>query len=324
MFAFSFHFNGIGFNASAQDAGTMPTAFSPACFGSFINTGTLGEDVPPGFGLTYVIHDGTTAIGNIYGSNPNGLFTNDGTIPTNIDLAISAVVAPLVGGQPDLNNIADAAIPGTPVRFYEPLEINYTFNCNPVTGQVDVTFNITGGAPAFPDNNNFVYQIGGDYTGIINSQGQNVSFTLNSVADFTIEVIDDGKGCSVTEVVPVNCFPCMNDAGNPQPPQQVCSGAQANGTASGTNLDPGSVIIYYLHSGPTYTGTALDTNGTGIFFNNGTYPTNTQLYISSVVGTPDANGNISLGDPCTDVMTSGTPITFTMLSTLLLVVHVMK
>jgi len=296
----------FGSQVLAQDAGTMPTAFSPACSGTFINTSTLGEDVPPGFGLTYVIHNGTSALGTIYGSNPNGLFTNDGSIPTNIDLAISAVVAPLVGGAPDLNNIADAALPGTPVRMYDPIVIDYSFTCDPVTGTLNVNFNVTGGAPAYPDNNNFVYTIAGDYNGIINTPGQNFSFSLNSVNGFSIEVVDDGKNCSalVTETVP--CYPCANDAGNPQGPQQVCSGDQATGTASGINADPGSAVVYYLHSGPTYTGTAIDSNGTGVFFNNGTYPIGTQLYISSVVGP----GAPDLNNPCTDVMASGTPVTF--------------
>ncbi len=302
-----------------NDAGTMPGAFSPACSGAFVNTTTTGEIIQPGYTLTYVLHDGSAAaIGTVYGVNADGVFVNDGTYPTDIDLAISAVISTVdANGNPNLNDPC-LAISGNiqPVRFYDPIVINSTSSCNEVTGVNSITFNITGGAPDFPDNNNFVYVVEGDYEPfcgsspcIISTPGQTFTFSLTNQPDYQITVVDDGKGCGASFTGP-GCIQCMNDAGTPNAPQFICDGATANGQTNNPTVDPGSSIVYALHTGSTSVGTILATNNTGVFANNGTYPTNTQLYITALVGELGANGLPDVNDPCTDVQLPGTPVTF--------------
>jgi len=258
--------------------------------------------------LIYILHDSasTMNVGNVIDYNTTGFFYNDGMLPTNQDLFISAYVGPLnADGSPILGDAcADIALPGTPVRFYKPIELQeISSTCDPVSGCLTVEFTISGGAPAFPGNVFFEYLIEGDYSGVIENPGDIVSFTKCDTDGYEVEVVNDGKSCNATFDVAAPCTPCSNDAGVPQPLQYVCAGASATGQASGGNVDQGSATIYYLHSGDI--NNPIDQNSSGSF-PNGSYPTNTQLFITAAVGPNGAD----LGDPCTDVQGVGTPVVF--------------
>ncbi len=190
-----------------DDAGVMSSALQTACAGEIINAPVAGANVAAGSILVYVIHDGQFNVGNIYASSTTGVFANDGSIPTNIQLYVSAVVGPPgANGLPDLTNqCTDVSLPGTPVRFYDPIVINSTYLCNEVTGEFTVTFSITGGGPSYPGSDHF-YTVSGVWSG---QAMPGVTYTSSPIADggtYTINVLDDGKGCdvSVTEG-PVQC-----------------------------------------------------------------------------------------------------------------------
>jgi len=191
----------------SNNAGAMSQALQTGCFGEFVNAPTMGANVQAGSVLTYVIHNGQFFLGTIYGTSSNGVFNNVGGIPTNVDLYISAVVAPLdANGQPDLTNAcADIALPGTPVRFYNPIQIISDFVCNEQTGEYTVTFTITGGGPDFPGSDH-TYNVSGVWFGQAES---GVTYTSSPISDgdtYTINVSDDGKGCSHSQAFgPVAC-----------------------------------------------------------------------------------------------------------------------
>ncbi len=297
-----------------NDAGIMPEAFFPACAGNFVTTTSVGATVATAnSSLIYILHSGpdNTAViipDSIKAFNTSGIFYNDGSLPTNQDLFISAYVGPLnANGSPILNDVcADVALPGTPIRFYKPLELmEISSTCDPVSGCLTVEFTISGGAPNFPGNDLFFeYKIEGDYSGVIDNLGDIATFTLCDTEGYVITVEDDGKGCEATFNVASPCTPCNNDAGPPQPIQLVCSGASASGETSGGSADPNASTVYYLHSGDI--NNPIDQNLNGTFINGGTYPTNTQLFITAAVGPNGAD----LSDPCTDVQGVGSPVVF--------------
>jgi len=115
-------------DSCGNDAGIMPGGFFPACAGNFATTTAIGFNVETAnSSLVYILHDSpsTENIGNEIAYNSTGLFYNDGNLPVDQDLFISAYVGPLdTDGSPLLNDVcADVALPGTPIRFYKPIEL---------------------------------------------------------------------------------------------------------------------------------------------------------------------------------------------------------
>lgn len=105
-----------------------------------------------------------------------------------------------------------------------------------------------------------------------------------------------------------SCETCTADAGNMATALvTVCGGDNVNAPAEGTSVPAGSVLVYLLHDG---TGTVIeDYNSTGTFVNDGEYPANVQLFISSAVGPDDGTGFPDLSDDCSD-LADGTPVIF--------------
>ena len=190
-----------------NNAGSMSQALQTACQGEFVNAPTTGATVQAGSVLTYIIHSGQFTLGTVYGTSATGVFTNVGGIPTNINLYISAVVAPLdANGQPNLSDACSAiALPGTPVRFYDPIAIASDYVCNETTGEYTVTFSISGGGPSFPGSDHF-YTVSGVYNGLVEV---GVTYTTSPISDgdfYTIIVSDDGKGCNESATFgPIEC-----------------------------------------------------------------------------------------------------------------------
>ncbi len=103
---------------------------------------------------------------------------------------------------------------------------------------------------------------------------------------------------------------CTNDAGGmAQMMQFVCAGAAASAQTVGENIQDGSILMYVLHDGSSNLGTIYAMNSSGMFTNDGSYPANTQLSISAIVGPPINNG-IDLNDACTVVALPGAPLSF--------------
>jgi len=185
-------------------AGVMSQSIHIACAGDYVNTPSYGTIIDHNSNITYILHDGQNALGNIYASSATGTFINDGTLPTNIYLYISAVVGPFINGAPDyLNQCTNISLPGTPVRFLEPIEIQTNYLCNNATGTFIVNFTITGGGP---ESNTSFYTVSGDWNGLAQP---GVSYSITSLQDNSIAsiyVTDDGKGCGASATVgPVQC-----------------------------------------------------------------------------------------------------------------------
>jgi len=197
-----------------NDAGTMPQGFFPACAGNFVGSVALNPTIAEeNSSLIYLMHRGsetstTILLDSLEAYNSTGIFYNDGTIRRNQNLFISAYVGLLnQDGSPVLDDdCAVVALPGAPIRFYEPIELNdVSNNCDSETGCSTVQFFITGGAPGFPGNILFEYDINGDFSGELD-YGQVGSFTVCNASAYTIEVFNDGKGCTgFFEVTHVCC-----------------------------------------------------------------------------------------------------------------------
>lgn len=201
-----------------NDAGIMPNGFFPACDGNFVTTKAINSVIADeNSSLIYIIHRGsennsTILLDSIEAYNTIGLFYNDGSIRRNQDLFVSGYVGPLnEDGLPILDDeCAVVALPGTPVRFYEPIGLNViSNNCDMETGCLTVQFSIVGGAPGFPSGAIFfLYEIEGDFNGKL-AYGEVGSFTVCNEPAYTINVVSDGKNCSGFFEVAHQC--CQNN-----------------------------------------------------------------------------------------------------------------
>lgn len=178
----------------------MPTGIQIACWGETMSVASSGANPGAGNTLAYVMHDGTFT--TIYGWSLTGLFANDGSIPTNIypEPVISSVAGPAgANGYPDLADACTDVSPyGTPVRFLTEIMITHEYICNEITGEYDVSFSVTGGYPDYPNGNNAFYTVNGDWSGTAFS---GTTYTFGPIADgttYTIQIIDDQKGCSAS------------------------------------------------------------------------------------------------------------------------------
>ncbi len=109
-----------------------------------------------------------------------------------------------------------------------------------------------------------------------------------------------------TETIQITC---PDDAGQMGTAlKSVCGGETVNAPADGVVVGEGSVHVYLLHDGAGTIIYDFSTNGT--FVNDGVYPTNSQLYISSIVGPPGPDGIPDLSATCTDVVLPGCPVIF--------------
>ena len=105
-------------------------------------------------------------------------------------------------------------------------------------------------------------------------------------------------------------YKCLNNAGSTGSEiVYICENVTVDFDAAGTLVDTGSVSAFILHDGEYTVGNILDSNFTGELTNDGTYPRNQKLYISSVVGRP-VDGFPDLFHPCTDVELPGRELVF--------------
>lgn len=164
-------------------AGTMPTNIVTVCYGNSVNIATNGDEVlENGMIQMYALHNSPTAqIGNIVATNPNGNFTNNGTVAYNQTYYVSSIVGFDYdgNGMPDLNNICTDVAQGTPLVFLAPLKFDIDEHCDfKETGDFTITAMVSGGLPAF--NTQSTYTIQGDFNGEI---GHNETFTIVTPED---------------------------------------------------------------------------------------------------------------------------------------------
>jgi|GEM_PF-2468127 len=249
--------------------------------------------------VTYILHDGDdTVLGNQYASSLTGVFTNDGTLPLNVELCVSAVAGSSQGnGIPDpageCYDISNCAR----VVFISPIDIDVTENCDNSTGLVTISFTLSGGAPEYlPAVHN--YSISGSLTAT-GSAGDTFEIGPLSPGDeFSIFIDNDGKDCNESYVnVAGDCEPLADcDGGTIAAGSNfVCEGEFSIFTASDTE---GS-ITYVLHDGnDDAIGTVYATSPTGVFTNDGSLPLNVEICVTSVAsssidtnGIPDSDGD---------------------------------
>jgi len=288
------------------DAGTITGgAVSYVCDGEFAIASTTGSD---GF-LNYILHDGDdSAIGTVFATSFTGVFTNDGSLPVNVELCISAVAGSdqADDGTPDPNGECYDVSECSEVVFITPMEIVFDQVCDETTGLVEVSYTITGGAPEYLPMVHTYNIIGtGGHT---NAGASGESYVLGTFdeagATVGISVTSDGKGCSLSVVEDI-VIPCIMvevcDAGTVGSGaiNFVCDGEFAVFSAVGTSGN----IAYVLHDGDDNAlGTIYSTSTSGVFVNDGTLPTNQELCVSSVAGSDvDTSGIPDPDGSCYDI-----------------------
>jgi len=180
-----------------NDAGVMPTAPLNVCDGSFANAATTGAIMEPGNVLTYVLHNGAGSdLGTTIDYNNTGLFLNNGSYPTGIQLFICAVVSPNTGGFPDINNeCTDISDNCTPVTFLSKVEVEVEVDCDQ-SGNYTVIFEISGGLPAAQSG---LYSVSGDFTGLVAPNTSTSAGPFNAGTLYTLN-ISDNNGCGANVV----------------------------------------------------------------------------------------------------------------------------
>jgi len=292
----------------SNDAGDVPQTPEVICYNDLVTVASTGSNLQPGAGLFYALHDAANSVGNILAVNQNGSFTNNGDYAYNTQYYISSVAAADVNGAPDLTDpCLDVTLPGTPVVFLAPVEgIVSGTACDDVTGETTVSYSFSGGLPAY-DGSSFTLSGSGSGS---STNGQTLTLTFSEGAgSYEVNAVD-GNGCSADLTGSYNCDGCNNAPGTPNGAQFVCSGANVNGYVSDAVIDRG-MMTYALHDGSTSVGTIYGLSDNSQFDNDGSYPTNVQLYISSIVGPDnDGDGVPDLDDPCTVVQLPGSPVVF--------------
>jgi len=197
-------------NNCGNSAGKMPGGVFEVCFGDFAVTKVNNDSIESGYELFYVMHDSasTDSIGNIIAINKTGIFHNDGSLPFNQDLFISAYVGPLdTNDMPVLTDpCASVALPGTVFRFFKAIElVEVNQQCDLQTGAVDITFYLTGGLPEFPFpfGSFHEYHIVGDYFGVIDEPYDELIINLFDVNTYEIETT--GNNCKQIFLMDITC-----------------------------------------------------------------------------------------------------------------------
>ena len=250
--------------------------------------------------VTYILHNGDdTTIGTQYASSLTGVFTNDGTLPLNAEICVSAVAgsSQLPNGMPDPSGDCYDVSNCAKVVFLSPIDIDVFETCDNTTGLVTISFTVSGGAPEYlPQVHN--YSISGNTTAT-GSAGDTFEIgPLSSGEEYAIFVDDDGKGCSETFVnvardceIGIDCDGGTISSGS----NFICDGEFSIFIASGTV----GAITYLLHNGDDDTiGEVYSTSSTGVFTNDGNLPVDVQICVTAVASTSlDSNG---IPDPSAD------------------------
>jgi len=187
------------------NAGVLSSSQQYVCAGGAVSAASAGFEIGTNLMIMYVLHDGSDAgLGTVFNTSTTGFFANDGSLPTNTDLCITAVI-----GEPNQGSIPSniCSISNClPVVFLEPVQIISEVTCDPINGNYAVNFVVNGGAPAY-NTGIYSYQIDGTYPVTSASVGEFFTFgPLGSGESYEILVLNDGVGCNANYFSgPINC-----------------------------------------------------------------------------------------------------------------------
>ena len=231
-------------------------------------------------------------------------------------------------------------VPQTPITGINKITYNYTFlpianttvtlsgvsdnfcSGGSVSGSVNVTLLPK---PAFGDVNVIcdfstnTYALDFTVTGTPPFNLSNLLAVFNGTSFTTLPAISgtpyfglltDANNCGSDTLQGVQYCSCDSDAGTmPQNGLNACTGTPVNlPPAQGVTLEPGDTLMYILHTNPGVpVGNIIAWSSTPSFSFGPGMQTGQTYYVSSVVGNPNGNGQVDLGNPCSSVAT-GTPV----------------
>ncbi|MEZ4886530.1 MAG: T9SS type A sorting domain-containing protein [Chitinophagales bacterium] len=191
------------------DAGTMPSEMVLVCDEDAALIAAEGVVLENDDVLVYVLHTSPDeTLGDIIEIFFSPQVDNANfSANTNTVYYFSAIAGPegdTDDNFPDLNSECTKIAAGTPVVFLQPIEIVVAEDCNMETGNVEVSFIVMGGLPAFDEN--ALYNTDGN--GIFQG-GTGEIFTFGGIPNgdtYTI-IATDESGCStIFFSEPVVCF----------------------------------------------------------------------------------------------------------------------
>ncbi|HRK28927.1 MAG TPA: choice-of-anchor L domain-containing protein [Chitinophagales bacterium] len=176
-----------GATITATAVGTVLNTVNgvPDALGYALHNSPAGDITIPGF--------------TIYAANTTGVFTNDGSYPTNQTLYISSIVADDDGtGFPNLADDCISVSPGYPVVFLTPVEILVNEFCDWLTGDYHIVFSAFGGYPAYDPGSS--YNFSGDYFGPL-AAGESIELIIpqNVTTSYAFDA-SDALGCTAVSV----------------------------------------------------------------------------------------------------------------------------
>jgi len=204
-----------------------------------------------------------------------------------------------------LTSVSDAnctgTVSGTAVVNVHPAPSanNFIPTCSPATQTYTVEFDVTQG-----DLNTIsIANIAGIYNPMT---GHFVSNPIPNGQPYSVLITDSWNCGSFSFMDTVSCA-CTTDAGiMDTSPLTLCFGQMVStSAASGTNLEPGDVLLYFLVSQanmpPNWT--IIASSPTPNFaFNPATMMTSTTYFIVAVAGNAGGTNGIDLSDPCLSVI----------------------
>lgn len=186
---------------SQPDAGTVAIDNEIICGGDNVTTSIDGELVLPGDVLMYALHnspDGDITMPGftIYDTSADGIFTNNGSAPTNTTLYISSVVGDDDGtGKSDLTDPCLSVSPGVGVVYLKPVGFIINEFCDYGIGDYHVNVMFVGGLPEY-DNAAF-YSVTGDLLeSAIFGQMYSIIIAEGDANNYSFTVVEDGNGCT--------------------------------------------------------------------------------------------------------------------------------
>lgn len=192
-----------------NSAGSLSDQLAIVCSSSNIEVTANNPILYQNNVLRYYLHtDPDIYLATILSTNQNGSFNANSSpnIEYNVEYYISAVVANLINGEIDLNDVCTKVSNPMPVVFLAPITFNIDEHCDwKTTGEFTVITDINGGLPAF--TNGATYNITGDYSGTL---GNNETFAIvfpESISNVYEFNVSDDNNCEATYVSqPFDCI----------------------------------------------------------------------------------------------------------------------
>jgi len=146
----------------ARDAGELPTEVQIVCSNDEIEIKAVGAKIPQDTELCYLLHKGSnTTIGNAIAFNNTGRFINNGSLPINVELCITAVLGNVSNDNVMPTEIYDKSN-CTPVVFLKPIETSSVENCAYDGKTYTVVYNFEGGLPAYDKSKPYIVTYNGE------------------------------------------------------------------------------------------------------------------------------------------------------------------